>query len=251
MYVYFTYSRRHRSLPPKRPRNHNLEEQAQALYKSWFVDFEPFKNGEFVDSQLGRIPKGWRIGNVNDIINIQSGFAFKSDSFVEVGKYKLVTIKAVQDGYMTLSGADQLNNPLPPKMPEYCMLKCGDILLSLTGNVGRVCIVDSEKLLLNQRVAKLHPISGKNRAFAYFMARNTEFKNSMLQLAKGTAQLNLSPIETGLMSIPIAPDSVMSQFSYVAMPIFEAIVSNHKETFLLGNARNQLLPVLLSGNLTC
>ena len=57
-----TYSRRrHRFLTVRRLRNHNLEEQAQALYKSWFVDFEPFKDGEFADSELGMIPKGWSI----------------------------------------------------------------------------------------------------------------------------------------------------------------------------------------------
>ena len=50
--------------------NDNLEQQAQALFKSWFVDFEPFKDGEFVDSELGMIPKGWRVGNIFDIANI-------------------------------------------------------------------------------------------------------------------------------------------------------------------------------------
>ena len=48
--------------------NENLEQQAQALFKSWFVDFEPFKNGEFVVSELGMIPKGWRVGRYDDII---------------------------------------------------------------------------------------------------------------------------------------------------------------------------------------
>ena len=51
-------SRRNRSLRQKTPRNHNLEQQAQALYKSWFVDFEPFKDGKFVNSELGMIPEG-------------------------------------------------------------------------------------------------------------------------------------------------------------------------------------------------
>ena len=53
--------------------NENLEQQAQALFKSWFVDFEPFKNGEFVESELGMIPKGWRVGTLGEIMNITSG----------------------------------------------------------------------------------------------------------------------------------------------------------------------------------
>ena len=95
MYAMSTYGRRrHRSLTTKRPRNHNLEEQAQVLYRSWFVDFEPFKDGGFVDSEMGPIPNGWRIGRINDIINIQSGFAFKSESFEKEGTYKLITISS-------------------------------------------------------------------------------------------------------------------------------------------------------------
>ena len=231
--------------------NHNLEEQAQVLYRSWFVDFEPFKDGGFVDSEMGPIPNGWRIGRINDIINIQSGFAFKSESFEKEGTYKLITIKAVQDGFLTLSGADSINDPLPQRMPAYCVLSNGDILLSLTGNVGRVCLVDREQLLLNQRVAKLHPIFERDRAYSYFVARSADFKNSLLQLARGTAQMNLSPVETGLLNIPIAPGEVMAQFSKIATPIFNTLLSNLRESFVLKGTRDQLLPELLTGRFTC
>ena len=54
-------------------RNDNLEQQAQALFKSWFVDFDPFKDGEFVESELGMIPKGWRAGTLSEIANITMG----------------------------------------------------------------------------------------------------------------------------------------------------------------------------------
>ena len=247
-----TYSSiRHRLSRSKSPRNHNLEEQAQALYRSWFVDFEPFKEDEFTDSALGLIPKGWRIGRINDIVNIQSGFAFKSETFVEDGRYKLITIKAVQDGFLTLSGADSLDEPLPPKMPKYCILNRGDILLSLTGNVGRVCLVESERLLLNQRVAKLHPVFERDRAFTYFFARSNGFKDSLLQLARGTAQLNLSPVETGMLMIPIAPDEVMANFSTVATPIFDSLLSYKQESVALRSSLDQLLPELLSGSFNC
>ncbi len=66
-----TYSRhRRRYLKQRRPRNHNLEEQAQALYKSWFLDFEPFKDGNFIDSELGMIPEGWHVKNLLEIANL-------------------------------------------------------------------------------------------------------------------------------------------------------------------------------------
>ena len=53
--------------------NKNLEEMAQALFKSWFVDFEPFQDGEFEDSELGRIPKGWRVGTIPDLGDVVGG----------------------------------------------------------------------------------------------------------------------------------------------------------------------------------
>ena len=53
--------------------NQNLESQAQAIFKSWFVDFEPFKNGKFVDSELGKIPEGWRVGRLENVVKINSG----------------------------------------------------------------------------------------------------------------------------------------------------------------------------------
>ncbi len=68
-----TYSRiRHRSLTTRRPRNHNLEELAQVLFKSWFVDFEPFKDGKFVASELGMIPEGWRVLPFSEFVQISN-----------------------------------------------------------------------------------------------------------------------------------------------------------------------------------
>lgn len=65
--------------------NENLEQQAQALFKSWFVDFEPFKNGKFVDSELGKIPEGWKIGILSDIANITMGQSPRGTSYNEIG----------------------------------------------------------------------------------------------------------------------------------------------------------------------
>ena len=201
--------------------NDNLEEQAKALFKSWFVDFEPFKGGKFVDSKLGPIPEGWSIGKVNDVVQILSGFAFKSETFVQSGPYRLITIKGVQDGYLDISGASYISK-VPLKMPAYCNLEIGDILLSLTGNVGRVCIVDRPNLLLNQRVAKLQPRRDKqDLLFVYILFRQDTFKNHLLQIARGTAQLNLSPVETREISIILPPANVLLEFSKIGQYLFD------------------------------
>ena len=228
--------------------NHNLEEQAQALYKSWFVDYEPFKGGKFVDSELGMIPEGWKIGKINDVINLLSGFPFKSSDFQENGDYQLITIKGVQDGYLDVTSADMLSS-LPSKMPQYCILNIGDILISLTGNVGRTCIVDRNNLLLNQRVAILSPKNIRDSFYVYTMFRSESMKDELIHLARGTAQLNLSPIETGEKLTVIPPDSILEAFAKVGKGTFNQYISLKKENIRLMEMRDSLLPKLMSGEL--
>ena len=228
--------------------NDNLEQQAQALYKSWFVDFEPFKDGDFIDSEMGSIPRGWKIGKIKDIIDLLSGFPFKSSDFTKNGGYQLITIKGVQDGYLDVTSADRLSY-LPSKMPHYCILKIGDILISLTGNVGRICIVDRKDLLLNQRVAIVSPKNKRDSFYAYTMFRNDSFKNELIHLARGTAQLNLSPVETADKLTIIPPDTILEDFAKIGQDIFKQYVSTKMENIKLCEMRDSLLPKLMSGEL--
>lgn len=228
--------------------NANLETQAQALFRSWFVDFEPFRDGPFVDSELGKIPQGWKVGTINEIIQILSGYAFKSDTFTEAGPYRLITIKNVQDGSLNIDGAAYLSE-IPDKMPQHCYLAIGDILLSLTGNVGRVCIVDRDGLLLNQRVAKLQPKDKRNIFFTYALFRQDSFKQYLIQIAKGTAQLNLSPVETSDTKIVLPNQDILLQFGEIGQPLFDNIVSNCKEIITLSALRDTLLPKLIAGEI--
>lgn len=230
--------------------NANLEAQAQALFRSWFVDFEPFRDGPFVDSELGKIPQGWKVGTINEIIQILSGYAFKSDTFTEAGPYRLITIKNVQDGSLNIDGAAYLSE-IPDKMPQHCYLAIGDILLSLTGNVGRVCIVDRDGLLLNQRVAKLQPKDKRNIFFTYALFRQDSFKQYLIQIAKGTAQLNLSPVETSDTKIVLPNQDILLQFGEIGQPLFDNIVSNCKEIITLSTLRDTLLPKLMAGEINC
>lgn len=230
--------------------NANLEAQAQALFRSWFVDFEPFRDGPFVDSELGKIPQGWKVGTINEIIQILSGYAFKSDTFTEAGPYRLITIKNVQDGSLNIDGAAYLSE-IPDKMPQHCHLAIGDILLSLTGNVGRVCIVDRDGLLLNQRVAKLQPKDKRNTFFTYALFRQDSFKQYLIQIAKGTAQLNLSPVETSDTKIVLPNQDILLQFGEIGQPLFDNIVSNYKEIITLSALRDTLLPKLIAGEINC
>ena len=74
----------------------NLEAQAQALFKNWFVDFAPFKDGKFVESELGLIPEGWRVGTIGDYCKVKSGYAFKSSWWTDKGD-KIIKIKNISE----------------------------------------------------------------------------------------------------------------------------------------------------------
>ena len=213
--------------------NETLEQLGQALFRHYFVD-----NPE---------AKSWESGKVSDVARIYSGFAFKSKDFDINGKYGLVTIKNVQDGSFVKDCTDHLSEPLSNKTPEYVHLKSGDIILSLTGNVGRVCIVVGRDYLLNQRVAKL--VSDESQAYTYFLFRSKIMKGRMVGISKGTAQKNLSPIETGKLKIKIPPTNIMSQFEEIAINLLNTIVSNNEQSQTLTSLRDSLLPKLISGEI--
>ena len=134
-------------------------------------------------------------------------------------------------------------------MPHYCFLQIGDMLLSLTGNVGRVCIVSYNNLLLNQRVAKIKPIKEMDRMFTYTLFRRNEFKNRLIYLAKGTAQLNLSPIETIKQKVIIPPRHILNRYGTIANIMYDSIIEKMQESIALTNLRDTLLPRLMSGEL--
>ena len=213
--------------------NETLEQLGQALFRHYFVD-----NPE---------AKSWESGKVSDVVRIYSGFAFKSKDFDVDGKYGLVTIKNVQDGSFIKDCTDHLSEPLPNSTPEYVHLKSGDTILSLTGNVGRVCIVVGRDYLLNQRVAKL--VSDESQAYVYFLFRSKIMKGRMVGISKGTAQKNLSPIETGKLKIKIPPTNIMSQFEGIAIGLLNMIVSNNEQIQTLTSLRDLLLKKLISGEI--
>lgn len=214
--------------------NTTLEKMAETLFRQWFVE---------------EAKEEWETGKVSDLIKILSGFAFKSSSLVESGKYRLITIKGVQDGYLELNNADKIEE-LPDRMPDFCKLQIGDILLSLTGNVGRCCLVDTTDLLLNQRVAKLHPINERDRAYTYFLFRQPQIKQLLEEMGKGTAQSNLSPIETSTMELIIPDKEKLTKFSRIATPWLNKMLFNKKSIQTLSQLRDSLLPKLMNGEVT-
>lgn len=227
-----------------------LEEMAQLIYREWFVNFR-FPGHEdvpMVGSELGEIPAGWEVSRLGNVAQFKSGYAFKSSTFEDVGDYGLITIKNVHDGMFRPEGAARIDE-LPPKLPEYCVLHSGDILLSLTGTVGRTCLVVGEGYLLNQRVSKLVPQHEHLRSLTYLLFRAETTRTRLEQISTGVAQQNLSPVKAADLKVLLAPAELLERFESLCGAMLEEIVNLQTRNQNLRQTRDLLLPKLISGEL--
>lgn len=234
------------------------EKLMREIYDYWFVQFDfpdendrPYKSsgGKMVYNETLRreIPKGWSAVQLKDIADIKSGFSFSSDDYVSGGEYKIITIKNVQDGFIDYD-TDNTIDFIPDKMPLWCKLEGSEILMSLTGNTGRIGLTFGKKALLNQRVAKIEPKDKTMNPFLYILLGSDSIQNKIQGLSNGSSQKNLSPIQ--LSNIFIAYNERYSnEISKLLEPSVEMIVQKYSENRKLSSLRDWLLPMLMNGQI--
>ena len=224
--------------------NENLDQQAQALFKSWFVDFEPFKNGEFVESELGMIPKGWRVKSLSEIADYVNGLAMQKYR-PEDGEIGLPVLKIKELG----QGGFDTNSEYcsPSKIGEKYIIKDGDIIFSWSGTL-MVKIWCGGKCGLNQHlfnvVAKDYP-----NWFAYQWTRH--HLDNFIRIAKDKA-VTMGHIKRGELDrakVLIPESHQMNTISDIMKPIHLQMISNELESRRLAELRDTLLPKLMSGEL--
>ena len=224
-----------------------LERAGREMYREWFVRLR-FPGHERTKIANG-VPEGWESKTYSDVFKFLGGFAFKSKTYQPEGRFGIVTIKNVHNARFIPECASRLD-AVPEKMKEHCVLATGDILLSLTGDVGRCCMVFGESYLLNQRVAKVVGSTDIPKSFAYWTFSNEPTRRKLENLAHGAAQSNLSPVTLGNREF-IKPESiVLDLFGKIADPIFWQITTLNLVIVQLNRARDLLLPRLMSGKLT-
>lgn len=167
----------------------SLDSQIQILEK--IIEKKKYVFAEVKNKLLFKNNNGWEEKPLKSIINFYNGYAFKSDDYLKIGKFQIITIKNVQKGYLDLSEIDYIDD-CPNNIGKQQILEINDILISMTGNVGRIALVNKKNLLLNQRVGKLVPRSCINYKLLYYLLCNDSFIEMMMSQATGTAQLNLS-----------------------------------------------------------
>ena len=249
MLNYQTYGRnRSRFSRQNRRRNDNLEQQAKALYKSWFVDFEPFKEGNFVESELGLIPEGWSIGKIVDLTTrMASGGTPKSmNPDYYSGDICWFTTKELIDGFLIDSekhiSQSAIENSAAKIFPK------GSVLMAIYAapTVGRLGILTCDAAF-NQAAVALIPKVGIGSGYIYLTLYNE--RNNFNNLSSGAAQQNLNVGLVKNYPTRLPSLSVLADFETVISPIFMDIERNQIEINNLTKLRDTLLPKLMSGEI--
>jgi type I restriction enzyme S subunit len=223
-----------------------LEQAARLLYREWFVHlrFPGHETAKIVDG----LPEGWTAQTYGGLFNFLGGYAFQSSTYAPDGRYGIVTIKNVHDAAFNGECSSRVMDA-PSNMKSHCRLQTGNILLSLTGNVGRACVVVGENLFLNQRVAKIEGRDGISRAFTYWSFSNPETMKELENLAYGVAQLNLSPVQLACRPFIRPAQSVIAMFERATNAMMEEQINLTKQNAQLTRARDLLLPRLMDGRI--
>ena len=228
--------------------NDNLELQAQALYKSWFVDFEPFCEGEFIESSLGSIPAGWKVGQLSDICEIvgggtpskshpeyycKRGIAWITPKDLSVSKSKFSS-RGSED--ITSDGYKNSSAKLMPR---------GTVLFSSRAPIGYISIATNE-ICTNQGFKSAVPgIAGTGYLY-YFLQANTEKIESK---ASGSTFKEASGSLMKALEVIIPADGIFNQFEAELAPILNKQENIASEIQTLTTLRDTLLPKLMSGEL--
>ena len=219
--------------------NITLENLAQGIFKSWFIDFVPFSDEEFTESELGEIPKEWIITSINDIADYINGKAF--------------TVKATPTGRMIIKISELKNGKNPTtkfydkEVEEENTAYFDDILFAWSASLG-LYRWNGEEGVINQHIFKVIP---KNlpKWFVYY-----NLKKAMpwfIEIAKNTTTTMGHIKRSHLTEYKIIkpPDKTIHKLNLIINPIYLKIAFNNSEINKLIQLREMLLPHLISGRL--
>lgn len=222
--------------------NADLEEMAQAIFKNWFVDFEPFKDGKFVDSELGMIPEGWKVGTLGDITKNKSA-KVKERNDVKV-------LSPVTTGELVLSEEYFTKQVFSSSIAKYKIVNKGDFAYNPArvniGSLGR------NEFDFDGCVSPVYVVfsvlDGYENYFDLF--RKTDFfKDSVASLAIGGVRQSLSYDDLSSIEVIIPSENAVEEFNNLYNQMKKTIKANKLESSRLSLLRDTLLPRLMSGEL--
>jgi type I restriction enzyme S subunit len=220
-----------------RKMNDTLEQMARAIFKSWFVDFLPFRHKGMVDSDLGPIPEGWHIGRVDEDFSLTMGQSPPGETYNESS-----------EGVPFYQGRTDFGFRFPT-VRVYCtaptrMAKAGDTLVSVRAPVGSVNMASGE-CAVGRGVAAIRHASG-SRSYTYYYMRSLEPDFARFE-AEGTVFGSINKDDFHAIERPSPPRRVVEAFETAMFPIDQRIELNESESRTLAAIRDALLPKLMSG----
>ena len=228
--------------------NANLEAQAQALFKSWFVDLTPFKDQPFVDSELGPIPQGWKVGKLGDLGDIVGGSTpskskpeyYTTHGIAWLTPKDLSTSKAKFTSRGEIDITDEGYNSTSTKlMPR------GSVLFSSRAPIGYLTIAKNE-ICTNQGFKSLVP-NGAGTGFIYYSLRH--LTPQIENRATGSTFKEASATLMRSVETIVPPTSILNKFEELLRPILQFQEKKEKENQRLAALRDTLLPKLMSGEI--
>ena len=233
--------------------NEKLEEMAQAIFKSWFVDFEPFKDKPFHETELGMIPEGWEVVSLDELTSkFGTGLNPRKNFVLGHGNNYYVTIKNMNNNRIYLDDkCDKVDDEALLKINARSKLKKGDLLFSGIGTIGRVAMVNEEPKNWNtsESVFNMHPSKLCTSEFLYVLLLSDVFQKFVKMNALGAVQQGIRMASLKSYTIAIPEKKVMLSFCSIIKPIVDYIQSNNEENDRLASLRDTLLPRLMSGEL--
>lgn len=223
--------------------NADLEEMAQAIFKNWFVDFEPFKDGKFVDSELGMIPEGWKVGRLTEIASYMNGLAMqKFPPENNEDSLPVLKIKELGQGFC---GTD--SDRCSCNIKDECKVHNGDVIFSWSGTL-LVDVWCGGDCGLNQHLFK---VTSKEypKWFYYYWTKHhlQEFIHIAKDKAVTMGHIKRGHLEEALVAIP--DNDSMERAHELFEPILSKMISLRLENSRLSLLRDTLLPRLMSGKL--
>ena len=226
--------------------NDNLEQQAQALFKSWFVDFEPFRDQPFVESELGMIPEGWRVGRLSDIASINPQRPIKKGdtaTYLDMknmptsGPFPLLCEIKEYTGGMRFQNQDTLMARITPCLEN--------------GKVAYVNFLEEKEIAFGStEYIVMTTIEGLLPELLYFLCRDEEFKGYATKNMNGSSGRQRVSGETiGNYKMVLPPKSVLEAIASYFKSVMNTIKNNGFESRRLAELRDTLLPRLMSGEI--
>ena len=217
----------------------NLEQQAQALFKNWFVDFEPFG---------GKMPEGWKVGKLSEYCNFQEGYVNPAQTHNEYfdGDVKWLRAVDINESFILNTSRTLTKCGFESAGKSAFLFKPGSIAISKSGTVGRLGII-SDFMCGNRAVIGIELKEQQNLSYIhqYLKSRQTEFPD----MAVGSVQKNLYVSILENLDIIIPSKEVLEKFAAICIPFYDQIKTNCVENNNLSSIRDILLPKLMNGEI--